>query len=105
MLWIQLLWNKNETFNSPCIGEYNERFWTSGNAEGFWKHDFHWDSTGRLFRQYSNWAAGQPDGENTPGNCIILSHVDGFKWHDVDCKFDNLRYICEKKGIFNRKRN
>jgi len=75
-----------------------ENFWTSGNAEGIWKYDFIWDSTGHLYRQYSNWAAGQPDGELSPGNCIILSHVDGFKWHDVGCQSDNLRYICEKKG-------
>jgi hypothetical protein len=48
---------------------------------------------------YKNWAAGQPDGENSPhGNCLILSHLDGFKWHDVECQSDNLRYICEKKG-------
>jgi hypothetical protein len=84
--------------NFGGTGNFNENFWTSGNAEGFWKHDFHWDSTGRLYRQYSNWEAGQPDGLNSPGNCIVLSHLDGYKWNDVGCQSDKLRYICEKKG-------
>jgi Lectin C-type domain len=87
----------------PLIGgTFVENFWTSGNAEGYSKYEFHWDSTGRIYRQYSqyrNWAAGQPDGELSPENCIILSHVDGFKWHDVGCQSDYLRYICEKKGL------
>jgi Lectin C-type domain len=88
------------TINFGCTGNFKENFWTSGNAEGFWKYDFHWDSTGRLYRQYLNWAVGQPDSENSPGpgNCIMLSYVDGFKWHDADCQSEKLRYICEQKG-------
>jgi len=84
------------------LATFAENFWTSGNAEGNWKHDFYWDSTGRLYRQYENWAAGQPNGQNNPGNCLMLSHVDGFKWHDIGCQSDNLRYICEKKGNQNQ---
>lgn len=76
----------------------SENFWTSGNAEGNRDHGFIWDSTGRIQWQYTNWAAGQPDSTLSPGNCVVLSYADGFKWHDVGCKSENLRYICEKKG-------
>lgn len=81
-------------------GAFSEDFWTSGNSEGNWLHGFTWDSTGRELWQYTNWAAGQPNSPLSPGNCIILNHVDGFKWHDVGagCQSDELRYICEKKG-------
>jgi len=79
-------------------GAYSENFWTSGISAVIEEQSprFTWDSTGRSVWQYSSWASGQPN-DGSKG-CIILSHADGFKWDNVECQPENLRYICEKKG-------
>lgn len=87
-------------------GDYKEDIWTSAKSYQYdMDNSFYWDSTGRLFRNYSNWAAGQPDGgsliESPQYLCMVLNYTDGFQWHDVDCKFDYLRYICEQTGTKN----
>lgn len=75
-------------------GAYNETFWTSGNSEGFWILDYHWDSTGRFYKQYfANLANGFGGRE-----CIFLSHERDFKWDTIYCDSDKMRYICEQKG-------
>jgi hypothetical protein len=84
------------------LGTFPENFWTSGYVVGStWKFEFYWDSTGRLNRQYTNWAAGQPGGAGAPESCLALKYAEVFKWHFVECESVRLRYICEKKGICN----
>jgi hypothetical protein len=82
-------------------GEYEESFWTSG-SDNEAKNYFYWESTGHAFGPYYNWASGQPDDgatlNLTDQNCVVLDHENSYTWHDLGCKADQLRFICEERG-------
>jgi len=82
-----------------ALENIQDNFWTSANAEGNWDYGFIWDSTGRAIWQYTNWGSGEPNNGLSPGNCVALGYEIGFRWYDLGCKNQQLKYICEKKGI------
>jgi len=83
-------------------GEYGESFWTSGNDNEA-KNYFYWESTGHAFGPYYNWASGQPDDgaalNLTDQNCVVLDNANSYKWHDLGCTADQLRFVCEERGV------
>jgi hypothetical protein len=82
-------------------GAYDQSFWTSA-SDHYPQSTFYWESTGHAMGPFSNWAPGQPDNgaaENaTQQDCVALNSSDSYLWHDVDCRSNSLRYICEKSG-------
>ncbi|XP_055313528.1 perlucin-like protein [Sitodiplosis mosellana] len=82
--------------NDSGYGNYD--FWTS--ATNFGHTRWYWLGNGNnmVFNNWGYYMGGQqPDKEDE--HCVLLYHMDNFRWHDFPCTDDN-HVICEKSSEY-----
>ncbi|XP_070573567.1 mucin-22-like [Ptychodera flava] len=85
---------QKQSFLEEILAQYDGDFWISlARYQPFyglpWRMGTHrWD----LQQDYTNFAAGKPDGS---GDCIAVISSSSYQWHDRNCT-DSIGYICQR---------
>ena len=87
---------KENKFISELIkNKDNKNFWIGANDH---EREGQWDWSDNSRWDYSNWASGQPNGDDIQ-NCAHIRGDGNGKWDDTFCELKH-NYICQEPTIY-----